>query len=219
MGPGGSRGLQILQLGATSVRGGFDSHAFPPLLLVLALAGAAIAPAAAAQAPPETPVAAPVDSVAPAPPEPALDARREPRPRRPFDEPRYVMLRSLLIPGWGQLANRSWIKAALVAGVEVNLIRLVREDYRALDRLEREVAEARRIGDPALEADRVNAYNARLDALTGRQWWLGAMVAYAMLDAYIDAHFRNFDADFDYDPALPGGEPSARVRLSYRWSF
>jgi hypothetical protein len=65
----------------------------------------------------------------------------------------------------------------------------------------------------------VNDYNSRLETVTGREWWLGAVVAYALLDAYIDAHFRNFEAEFEYDPALPGGEPSARVRLSYRWSF
>jgi hypothetical protein len=35
-----------------------------------------------------------------------------------LDEPRYVMLRSLLVPGWGQLHNHAWFKAALVAGIE-----------------------------------------------------------------------------------------------------
>ena len=288
MGPGGSRGLQILRLGATSVRGGFDSHAFPPILLIAALllivaAGTAGAQGAsrssavrdsvrraAAQArvdslrraaAPRVPRPAAVDSVRrvlsadslrriaaadslrPAAsadslaraaadstrraaadslaPEArnAADLRRNRPVKRPFDEPRWVMLRSLVVPGWGQLYNRSWIKALLVAGVEVHMTRLVVDDLRALDRIQEQVDEARRVGDPAAEAARVNDYNLRLDQLTRREWWLGATVAYALLDAYIDAHFRNFDAEFEYDPALPGGQPSARVRLSYRWSF
>src|SRR5439155_5554752 len=41
MGPGGLRGLQILRSDASGARGGFDSHAFPPLLLLLLFLGAA----------------------------------------------------------------------------------------------------------------------------------------------------------------------------------
>jgi hypothetical protein len=149
----------------------------------------------------------------------AEQIQRGPPRKRPFDEPRYVMLRSLVIPGWGQFYNRAWVKALLVAGVEVQMARKVIDDVRALDRLQEQIDEARRNQDDITEGARVSDYNARLDTLTGREWWLGAVVAYALLDAYIDAHFRNFEAEFEYDPALPGGEPTARVRLSYRWSF
>src|SRR5215831_7036706 len=59
MGSGGLRGLQILRSGAIRVRGGFDSHAFPPTLpgrgiaaipslVALAISLSAAAPAAAA---------------------------------------------------------------------------------------------------------------------------------------------------------------------------
>src|SRR5438552_762950 len=56
MGSGGPRGLQILRSGASCVRGGFDSHAFPPwrrvatALLLAALSGLPARPAAAAAA-------------------------------------------------------------------------------------------------------------------------------------------------------------------------
>lgn len=239
MGPGGSRGLQILRLGATNVRGGFDSHAFPPSLkrfgpaLVLAWclgfasAAGAAAPDSVVAAPdsaiaaPALPAALPADSIArsPATEGSGRDPRRLARPKRAFDEPRWVMLRSLVVPGWGQFSNRAWVKAAMVAGLEIDLGRKVADDLRGLDRIEERIAAARRDQDEAGEAALVNDYNARLDQLTRRQWWLGAAVAYALLDAYIDAHFRNFDAEFKYDPALPGGVPAARVRLSLRWSF
>src|SRR5437867_9107479 len=44
MGSGGLRGLQILRSGACSARGGFDSHAFPPVTLgVVAVMAVAVA--------------------------------------------------------------------------------------------------------------------------------------------------------------------------------
>src|SRR6267378_4235840 len=53
LGSGGPRGLQILRSGVKSVRGGFDSHAFPPIVwglgLVLALALAAAGAVAGAE--------------------------------------------------------------------------------------------------------------------------------------------------------------------------
>jgi hypothetical protein len=62
------------------------------------------------------------------------------------------------------------------------------------------------------------------------QWLLGGMLAYALIDAYVDAHFRTFDIDFRNDPALPrdespepapgGGRHDATgARLSLRWHF
>src|SRR5262245_64753653 len=61
---GGLRGLQIPWAGASGVRGGFDSHAFPPLL-TLALALALFAAPARAQAPPESARPnVPVDTIA-----------------------------------------------------------------------------------------------------------------------------------------------------------
>lgn len=224
MGPGGSRGLQILVSGASRVRGGFDSHAFPPLLALLIALGAATAGTARAADPDTVTVvsgAAPDSLALPeaAPADTAPGRRARARPRRPFDEPRWVMLRSLVVPGWGQLHNGSWLKAAAVLGLEVHLGRLVVRDLSALDRIEARVIAARASGDGAAESAAVAEYNARLDTLTRRQWWLGATVAYALLDAYIDAHFRNFEADFEYDPALEGGQPAARMRLQYRWRF
>ena len=262
MGSGGLRGLQILRSGAIRVRGGFDSHAFPPalpgipsatasgifaLVIVLSLGAPAasapgIAPPAFASAetdsapPPETGV---VEfgrvTVPPATGETAGDTsatRRTPAPRKhsEFDQPRWVMARSLVIPGWGQLHNGSWIKAAGVATVEGVLIGRMVNDNQALGDLNREIEAARANGDPAAEAVAIEAYNSRLNDLTRRQWLFAAALIYALLDAYIDAHFRDFDIEFRQDPALPGGVPptdgkhkgratSGEFRLELRRSF
>ena len=218
MGPGGSRGLQILRSGASRVRGGFDSHAFPPLCALLAVA--LLATAGRAQSPPPQP------GVGPAPPAAAGSApgaetsgRPPTKQKQPFDEPRYVMLRSLVVPGWGQAYNRAWLKAGGVAAVEVTLIVRLRDDKQELDRLNAAVDDARLNGSAEQEALLVEQYNKRLESYTARQWWFGATLAYSLLDAYIDAHFRGFKVEFENDPALPGGVPPSGGRVGLRWNF
>src|SRR5437016_4259211 len=160
MGSGGLRGLQIPRSDVQSVRGGFDSHTFPPFvariargaliaLVTLVAAGAPRAHAAAAAhdgAEARTPAfdrddaAPPALARSPAPPDSARaievvsdstatltrggrgrraggaesDSARLSMPLRWSDQPRMVMLRSLVLPGWGQLYNRAYFKAGLV---------------------------------------------------------------------------------------------------------
>lgn len=142
----------------------------------------------------------------------APDSARE----RPWhDQPRFVMARSLLIPGWGQLHNRSWLKAGLVAAAETWLgVRIVR-DTRRLDDLLVEI-DATHVGPESTLSQRrqretvlVNEYNALLDDRLARQWFFGGVLAYALVDAYVDAHFRGFDIEFQNDPALPPGSRPA----------
>jgi hypothetical protein len=151
---------------------------------------------------------------------PELPEARQPR-RRPsrFDQPRWVMLRSLVVPGWGQVHNRAWIKAVAVAGGETWMVLRLREDSRALDRLRQQVDDAQAAGDDGLALLLVDRYNTDLSSIQSRQWLFGAVVAYALLDAYIDAHFRSFRIEFEADPALPGGPPAGGgMRVSLRWT-
>jgi hypothetical protein len=151
---------------------------------------------------------------------PAAPVRRSRPARGILDQPRWVMLRSLAVPGWGQAHNGAWVKAVLVAGTEGLLISRLVDDNRVLRDLEDEATAARLRGDDEAEDRATNAYNARLDEYVARQWLLGGAVAYALVDAYVDAHFRDFDLDFEYDPALPGGAPGGPGgRLSLRWRF
>jgi hypothetical protein len=173
-----------------------------------------------------TPAAIHVVGEAAGPPAPARadSARRQPW----HEQPRFVMARSLLVPGWGQAHNRAWLKALLVAGAEVVLITRVVQQQKDLDQLITEIDAARAAGDAAGEAALVTEYNALLDQRVGNEWKLGAVIAYAMIDAYVDAHFRGFDVEFRNDPALPAGTSPAGlntggggpgVRLALRWDF
>ncbi len=135
------------------------------------------------------------------------------------------MIRSLVLPGWGQLHNGSWIKATAVAAGEGTLGYRLIQDWKELDQRQAEVEAARQAGDADAELSAVNAYNDLQSSLVAREWLLAAVVLYAMVDAYVDAHFRNFDIEFKRDPALPQGartpDPRAGVesRLSIRWTF
>jgi hypothetical protein len=154
----------------------------------------------------------------------ADSVRREPW----HEQPRFVMARSLLVPGWGQAHNHAWIKAILIAGVEAVFITQMVQQQSDLDRLLTQIDAARQAGDTEGEAALVNEYNSVLDDRTGNAWKLGAVIAYSMLDAYVDAHFRGFDVKFRHDPALPAGASPAGlntgaggpgVRLALRWDF
>jgi hypothetical protein len=132
------------------------------------------------------------------------------------DQPRFVMARSLIIPGWGQLHNRSWLKAGLVAAAETWLgVQIVR-DTRRLDDLLGEIEALRANPDTTTLSERrqrdavlVSEYNTLLDQRLARQWFFGGVLAYALVDAYVDAHFRGFDIEFQNDPALPPGSRPA----------
>ena len=206
-------------------------------MLALAAALAAAAPAGAAAAPDTAhAAAAPArDSARTAPAVPALVPAMAPadtsgaseRARvTPFGEqPRAVMLRSLLVPGWGQLHNHAWIKALAVAGGEGWLLATIFRDRSDLRGLQDDVNAAAAAGDSGAYTNAVNRYNDVLDGYVGGQWLLGGVLAYALVDAYVDAHFRRFDIDFRNDPALPRGEGpgtgggGASGRLSLRWHF
>jgi hypothetical protein len=142
------------------------------------------------------------------------------KPPGHFDDPRSAMIRSLLVPGWGQLYNGAWLKALVVAGGEGTLIYKMIQDLNDLDRLNAEVAAARAANDAEAELVAVTAYNDTQSTLVARQWLFGGVLVYAMVDAYVDAHFRHFGVEFKQDPALPAGVPvKPQTRLSLRWRF
>ena len=92
-------------------------------------------------------------------------------------DPRGAMLRSALVPGWGQFYNGKWLKGTIIAGVEVGLITnaVVLHQYMK-------------------QADTESERDFYWDNRNLSLWWLGASVLYSMADAYVDAHLSDFDA-------------------------
>jgi hypothetical protein len=148
-----------------------------------------------------------------------MDSTRFRFHRGRFDAPRWVMLRSLVVPGWGQWHNGSWLKALLLGGGEIALITGIVQDNASLDDLKAAADRARVEADDATYVAAVEAYNDRLDRMSSREWLLGGVMVYALADAFVDAHFRDFKIEFEYDPALPQGTSGGGARLALGWAF
>ena len=105
--------------------------------------------------------------------------------------PGKALLRSALIPGWGQAYVGHYAKAGiLLAGGATTLGLALNADGRVNDLADRRPL----VSDPAerdlLEGDIEHWRGER------RRWilWAAAVWVYAMLDAYVDAHLHNIDA-------------------------
>ena len=148
--------------------------------------------------------------IAGAEPAPADSAPRGPRPF-------FVMLRSAIVPGWGQVYNRQPLKALLVTAGEGLLT------YKILDELRKQNEAIDRLA--AFDPGSVEYAQADLDAQTHHNqkidwiWWAAAAHLLQMADAYVDAHFRNFDAEFGTDETREGGTGAPRLSLAFRVRF
>jgi len=99
--------------------------------------------------------------------------------------PTAAMVRSLLVPGWGQWYNGKKWKAALVFGAELGLAANAALQNQYLQRTR----------DPLAREYYLSNRNTS-------NWILALVVVLSMLDAYVDAHF----ADFDESPDLAAGK-------------
>jgi hypothetical protein len=157
--------------------------------------------------------AAPPVAAVPAPAFPAAPADSAPREPRPL----FVMARSAIVPGWGQVYNRQPLKAMLVvAGEGLLTYKIIQELKRQNDAIDRIAATAE--GTPerdAAVADELTHRNLKIDWI----WWAAAAHLFQMADAYVDAHFRNFDAEFGTDDAREGRAGAPRLSLAFRVRF
>jgi hypothetical protein len=113
--------------------------------------------------------------------------------------PRAAVLRSAVLPGWGQWTNGQKIKSVLVMGGGLGLI----GNAYVQNRL------ALRAGS----ADEREFYrNNRSQSI----WWFAGLYLLNLADAYVDAELWNFDAG----PNLSEGiDPAVRARVAvcFRW--
>jgi hypothetical protein len=90
--------------------------------------------------------------------------------------PKGAMLRSMVVPGWGQFYNRKWFKGVIIAGTEVGL-----------------VGNAVILNQWAKESVTDDERLYYVDNRNLSFWVLGAVILYSMADAYVDAALFNFD--------------------------
>ncbi len=132
--------------------------------------------------------------------------------------PTRALFKSMLLPGWGQVGNRRYLKAAFFAGIEGWMF------VKAIG-FSRETRDARTRYDAATSyADRVVAYQTYDSKRKSRNkyvWFGGFTIFISMFDAYVDAHLSGSPADhrndklsFDVGPSSSGG---AQALINYNF--
>ncbi|MGE5175982.1 MAG: DUF5683 domain-containing protein [Hyphomicrobiales bacterium] len=229
-------GVSLLRAPARAAVAPPDSAASAPAATAAAASSSSppteTAPADSSSAPPAAPASAPADSAAETrtrvvprdvTPPPHVD-RRESRAdsaaaaARPRTAPFKVMMRSALVPGWGQLYNHQPLKAALVIGVEGFFVAKTIHELDLQNRSLQQAADAEAVGDLAAQ----DAATLEADLHRNRKiswiWWGVAAHLLSMADAYVDAHLSTFNRDFEFREAgRRAGAPE--LRLGYRVRF
>jgi hypothetical protein len=150
--------------------------------------------------------------------QPAGRADSIPHRSRPF----FVMLRSAAVPGWGQLYNRKYLKAAGVVAGEGLLAYQAWNEFRkendAVERLETLLESGSDPSDPAyiaVDEEREAHRNRKINWI----WWGLAAHLLSMMDAYVDAHLATFDADFGPPQSTRDFGEKPRLTLAIRTRF
>ncbi|UCC81091.1 MAG: hypothetical protein JSW64_06960 [Candidatus Zixiibacteriota bacterium] len=105
--------------------------------------------------------------------------------------PTGALFRSLFVPGWGQFYNGKYIKAVVIAGIEVYLINEVYTHWHKANLHEKHFTNA--FDYPVYQAEEFAKYEKELDRRGNATWFLAATVFLSMFDAYVDAHLSDFD--------------------------
>lgn len=138
---------------------------------------------------------------------------------RPKTAPFKVMMRSALVPGWGQMYNHQPLKAALVVGVEGFLVAKALHELHLQNRSLQAAADAEALGDVAAQ----DAATLEADLHRNRKiswvWWAVAAHLLSMADAYVDAHLSTFDRDFEFRESGRLRAAAPELRLGYRVRF
>lgn len=95
--------------------------------------------------------------------------------------PTGALLRSFVLPGWGQFYNDKPIKGLLFGSVELGLLSWLIVEHLASE-------DARHSGDE-------HAYEAHSQRRLDLIWYTSAAWLFGMLDAYVDAYLYSFDSE------------------------
>jgi len=108
--------------------------------------------------------------------------------------PTGALIRSLIIPGWGQLYNKKIFKAILVFCTETGLVAnsiYLHQKYKQWDQKYRE-------SEPGPEQDIIIANREfYINNRNKSNWWLVGVILFSMADAFVDAHLSDFDESPD----------------------
>jgi len=142
------------------------------------------------------------------------------REARLIQNPTTALLKSLAVPGLGQLGNRRYLKAVLFFGLDVWMIgSAIHYGRQASDF--RKLYGAADPGNVTLRNEYYSLYRDRKDERNKLTWYAVIVTFFSLFDAYVDAHLSGFPRKED-DAALSiqlapdsDGRPVASVSLSF----
>lgn len=136
----------------------------------------------------------------------------------PAKSPRGAMLRSMVIPGWGQYYTENYLKGSLFLVANSAFFSRMLHYNGRYNSARDKTANLLLSSDPdasALELADIERRDAR-DKRGQSAWFLGLSYAICMIDAYVDASLYKFDDIMDMGilPAgTDGGVLAIRIRL------
>ena len=135
-------------------------------------------------------------------------------------KPMWALFKSMVVPGWGQIGNGRYIKAAVYFGLEAWMIggaihyRQQASDFRQLfDETPRDAV--------SLRNDYYSLYRDRQDECNKYTWFAVIVAFFSMFDAYVDAHLSGFprqgeDSDLTLQ-VMPTEKNGVTAALSLRF--
>jgi len=118
--------------------------------------------------------------------------------------PRQALVRSALIPGWGQVSGGHQVKGALFGAAAASLTAYAIVGQRDLNRISDRIAQEKT--SPALSSTQVDSLNRLVQNAAGarntRLLYIALTFTSAALDAYVDAHLAGFGDEADLTVAL-----------------
>ena len=129
--------------------------------------------------------------------------------------PTGALVRSALVPGWGQFYNKKYIKAGVFALGESYLIYSIATNWKKADDHKSNFQGS---ADPLYRALEFAEYEKYRDRRNLNLWIMAAALFYSMFDAYVDAHLADFNqSDKAFEARLePTPDDGVRLVLDIR---
>lgn len=106
-------------------------------------------------------------------------------------KPMFGLLKSMVLPGWGQFGNQRYIKAAVYFGLETWMV-LGAVHYGGQASSFRRLFDDTPIDNNSLRNDYYDLYTDRKDERNKMTWFAIIIAFVSMFDAYVDAHLSGF---------------------------
>ncbi len=139
--------------------------------------------------------------------------------------PRVAMIRSAVLPGWGQVYNGKAWKAPIIGAAAVGLTLGWLSDNRAFRATRRQVIDSLAAGRGSTPAvsQLILRRDSQLDSRDNWVWYGALAYAIQLADAYVDAQLSDFDATPPVATVrpttllTPDGRLAPALTLSLRW--